>query len=142
MTSPNQYRGATIYGHVSDVTRAGRVRGQSEMTLNFDRIRLRNGRSYNFAGLVESVRMPDGEQIEVSREGEVQEDSQTERTVGRTAVGAVTGTVIGAIAGGSGAAKGAVLGGGLGAGSVLVQGRRNLNLRPGTSITIRAAAPR
>jgi len=142
VTSPNEYRGARIEGYVSQVQRSGRVRGTSEMTLNFDRIRL-NGRTYDFAGSVESARTTRGEQIDVDREGGVQEESQTERTVGRTTVGAVAGTVIGAIAGGgSGAAKGAIIGGGLGAGSVLAQGLRNLDLRAGTRMTIRASAPR
>ena len=40
---PAQYAGATIEGHVSNVHRSGRLSGRSEMTLNFDTIRLRNG---------------------------------------------------------------------------------------------------
>lgn len=143
VTSPARYRGATIYGHVSDVKRSGRVKGSSEMTLRFTRIRLRGGRTYDFAGAVESVRTPDGESVEVDSEGEVQEDSQTGRTAKRAGVGAVVGTVIGAIAGGGkGAAVGAVVGGGAGAGSVLVQGRRDLDLERGTRLVIRAGAPR
>jgi hypothetical protein len=141
--NPNQFRGAVIEGYVMDASRSGRMTGRSEITLNFDRIRMRNGRIYNFAGTIEDVRTTGGERVSVDREGSVREDSQTDRTVGRTAVGAVVGTIIGAVAGGgSGAAKGAVLGGGIGAGSVLVQGRNNLDLRNGTRMTIRASAPR
>ncbi len=143
VTSPNEYRSARIEGFVSQVQRSGRVRGRSEMTLNFDRIRLRNGQTYNFAGTVENARTAGGGQIDVDREGSVQEDSQTDRTVGRSVLGGAAGAVIGAIAGGgSGAATGAIVGGGLGAGSVLAQGRRNLDLRAGTRLTIRASAPR
>lgn len=142
--SPSQYRGATLYGHISNVERAGRVRGRSEMTLNFDRIRLRNGRTYRFAGTVETVRMANGERVEIDNEGGVNEDNnQTRRTAGRTAAGAGVGAVIGAIAGGgSGAAIGAAVGGGIGAGSSVIQGGDNLELSRGTIVTIRASAPR
>ena len=40
---PTQIEGATIEGHVSNVERSGRITGRSQMTLNFDTIRLRNG---------------------------------------------------------------------------------------------------
>jgi hypothetical protein len=143
VTSPREYRNATIYGYVSDARRSGRLSGRSEMTLNFDRIRLRDGRTYDFAGTIEDVRTTTGERFDVDREGAVQEDSQTGRAVGRAAAGAVAGTIIGTIAGGgSGAAKGAIIGGGIGVGSVLVQGRRDLDLSKNTLFVIRASSPR
>jgi hypothetical protein len=52
--SPGQYDGATIEGTVVSVNRGGRVSGRSEMTLDFDTIRTRDGRSYRFAGILES----------------------------------------------------------------------------------------
>lgn len=141
VTSPQQYRGAVIHGYVMEAKRSGRLTGTSEMVLNFDRIRFQN-RDYQFSGIVESVRTSAGDPVGVDREGVVTDSSQTDRTVGRTAVGAVAGTIIGAVAGGgSGAAKGAVIGGGLGAGSVLVQGRSNMDLRENAMMTIRAGAP-
>jgi outer membrane lipoprotein SlyB len=112
------------------------------MTLNFDTIRLRDGRSYRFAGIVEAVRTPGNETVRVDNEGAVREDDQTNKTVQRAAIGTALGAIIGAIAsGGKGAAIGAVLGAGAGAGSVYVQGREDLNLTTGTEVTIRASAP-
>lgn len=142
--SPSQYDGATIEGHVLKVNRSGRATGRAEMSLEFDRIQLRNGRTTNFAGYIESVRTPNGETIRVDNEGRVQEEgSQTGRTVKRTGIGAAIGAVIGAIAGGGkGAAIGAAVGAGAGAGSVFVQGRDDLDLQSGTEFTIRASAPR
>jgi hypothetical protein len=141
--SPSQFDGATIEGYVSNVNRSGRVSGRSEMTLNFDSIRLRNGSTYRFAGTVESVRTANGETIRVDNEGSVRDDNQTNRTIQRTAVGTAVGAIIGAIAGGGkGAAIGAVVGAGAGAGSVYVQGRDDLDLRNGTELTIRASSPR
>jgi hypothetical protein len=141
--SPSQYDGATIEGYVTNVNRSGRVTGRSEMTLNFDTIRLRNGRSHRFAGIVETVRTPGNETVRVDNEGAVREDDQTGRTVQRTAIGTALGAIIGAIAGGGkGAAIGAVVGAGAGAGSVYVQGRDDLDLTTGTEFTIRATGPR
>jgi hypothetical protein len=140
---PSTAAGATIEGHVTNVERSGRLTGRSQMTFNFDTIRLRNGRSYGFAGMVESVRTPSGDVIRVDNEGVVREDSQTSRTTQRTAIGTAVGAIIGAIAGGGkGAAIGAIIGAGGGAGSVYVQGRDDLELERGSEVTIRASAPR
>ena len=124
--SPGQYEGATIDGVVSSVERSGRVTGRSQMTLDFDTIRLRDGRSYRFAGILESVRTSDGEVVRIDNEGAVRDSNQTKQTETRTAIGTAVGAIIGAIAGGGkGAAIGAVIGAGAGAGSVYVQGRKN-----------------
>ena len=142
--SPAQYEGASIEGHVAQVNRSGRVAGRAEMSFEFDRIRLRDGRSANFAGIIESVRTTSGETVRVDNEGRAQDDaSQTGRTVTRAGIGAAIGAVIGAIAGGGkGAAIGAAVGAGAGAGTVIVQGRDDLDLLSGTEFRIRASAPR
>lgn len=140
--SPGQYDGATIEGHVTSVNRGGRVTGRSEMTLDFDTIRLRDGQSYRFAGILETVRTPEGEVVRVDNEGAVRESDQTNKTVTRTAIGTAVGAIIGAIAGGGkGAAIGAVIGAGAGAGSVYVQGRNDLELNTGTEVTVRSSGP-
>ncbi len=141
--SPGQYEGATIEGYLSNVNRGGRITGRSEATLNFENVRLREGRTYRFAGILESARTPNGEAVRVDNEGAVRESDQTNRTVTRTAIGTGLGAIIGAIAGGGkGAAIGAVIGAGAGAGSVYVQGRQDLELPTGTEITLRATGPR
>lgn len=141
--SPGQYDGATIEGSVVNVSRGGRISGRSEMTLDFDTIRMRDGRSYRFAGIMEQVRTPNGDVVRVDNEGAVRDSDQTKTTVTRTAIGTAVGALIGAIAGGGkGAAIGAVIGAGAGAGSVYVQGRNDLDLTAGTEVTIRATGPR
>jgi hypothetical protein len=140
---PALYEGATIDGYVSRIGRSGKISGRSEMTLNFREIRLRDGRSYRFAGLVESVRTNGEQSVRVDNEGDVQSGSQTKKTEERAAIGTGVGAIIGAIAGGGkGAAIGAIVGAGTGAGSVYAQGRQDLELRSGTEVTIRASAPR
>ena len=140
---PVQYEGAVIEGHVSNIQRSGRLTGRSQMTLNFDTIRLRNGGSYRFAGILESVRTAQGDLVRVDNEGAVRDTSQTTKTEQRAAIGTAVGAIIGAIAGGGkGAAIGAIVGAGGGAGSVYVQGREELDLGAGTELTIRASGPR
>jgi hypothetical protein len=141
--SPSQYEGATIDGVISSVERSGRVTGRSQITIDFDSIRLRDGRSYRFAGILEGVRTPDGDVVSIDNEGAVRDSNQTKQTVTRTAIGTAVGAIIGAIAGGGkDAAIGAVIGAGAGAGSVYVQGRDDLELDAGTEVTIRATGPR
>lgn len=142
--APRQYENAVIEGYVSNVERSGRVTGRAEMGFDFDRIRMPNGETYPFAGYVENIRTPDGEDVRVDNEGSIREDdSQTERTVTRTGIGAAVGALVGALAGGGkGAAIGAAIGAGTGAGSVFVQGRDDLDLRRGTEFTIHAVRPR
>ena len=77
--SPSQYEGAVIEGTVSSVNASGRVSGRADMALNFESIRMRNGRTYPFAGVIESVRTANGETIRVDTEGTVEEDSRTEK---------------------------------------------------------------
>jgi len=141
---PAQYRGAVIEGVVARSDRSGRVSGRADMTLDFERIRTRDGRTHNFVGTIENVLLPSGERVRVDREGNVKEDdSQTSRTVTRSAVGGAIGALIGAIAGGGkGAAIGAAVGAGAGAGSVFIEGRDDLELPSGAEIAVRASAPR
>jgi len=142
-SSPSSYEGAVISGLVSAVNESGRLTGRSGLSLNLQSIRLRDGRSYPFDGVIEGVRTPDGETVRVDREGTVDtEGSQTQKTVERGAIGAALGAIIGAIAGGGkGAAIGAVIGAGGGAGTVMVQGRDRLDLQRGTEVTIISGGP-
>lgn len=141
--SPGRFEGAFIEGHVSDVDRAGPFTGRADLKFNFERLRLRNGRSYDFAADIDSARTPDGDDVRVEEGRIEEEDSQTEQTITRTGIGAGLGAIIGAITGGGkGAAIGAAVGAGAGAGSVFITGRDDLELEPGTEFTLRALTPR
>jgi len=142
VTDPVEFQGAIIEGHVANIQRSGRLTGRSAMTMDFDRIRLSDGRSYRFAGLLESVSTTNGETVRVDTEGAIRDRSQTTTTEQRAAIGTAVGAIIGAIAGGGkGAAIGAILGAGAGAGSVYVEGQDALELYSGTEMVIRAGAP-
>jgi len=137
-----QYEGAVIEGTVGTVNQGGKLSGRSGMTLDFDTIRLRNGQTYRFAGILTSVRSLNGETVKVDNEGSAQGDNQTTQTVTRAGIGTAIGAIIGAIAGGGkGAAIGGVIGAVGGAGSVYVTGKDSLDLPTGTELTIRSSAP-
>jgi hypothetical protein len=138
-----QYEGAVIEGTVGSVNPGGRLTGRSSMSLNFDSIRLRNGQTYRFGGILTGVRTLNGDEIKVDNEGSAQGDNQTTQTVTRAGIGTAIGAIIGAIAGGGkGAAIGGIIGAAGGAGSVYVTGKDNLQLPQGTELTIRAGSPR
>ena len=140
--SPNEFRGATVEGYISGLTRSGQVSGRSQITFNFEKIILRNGQTYDFAGFLQSATDRNGKTVKVDAEGAARGDSQTTETVKRGGIGAGLGAIIGAIAGGGkGAAIGAIIGGSAGAGSVIVLGREDLELKQGSSITVQASSP-
>jgi hypothetical protein len=140
--TPDEYRGAVIEGYLSGINRSGKVTGRATLNFNFETIRLRDGRTYDFSGFVETIRNNGGDEIKVDNEGRAQGGNQTKQTATRGAVGAGLGALIGAIAGGGkGAAIGAIIGGGAGAGSVYIEGRDDLEINAGSEIYIRATAP-
>ena len=128
VTSPSQYRGAVIEGHIGSVASSGRVSGLANVSMEFDTIRLANGSSYRFAGIIDSVKAVNGDDVSVNNEGTVRDSNQTTKTVTRAGIGAVlflvefnirydTGFQLGLIAftaavlGGIGNLPGAMLGG-------------------------------
>lgn len=140
--SPNEFRGAIVEGHLTGIDRSGKVSGRSQITFNFDRIRLRDGQTYDFAGFLQNVTNENGKTVKVGTEGEAKSNSQTKETVKRGGIGAGIGAVIGAIAGGAkGAAIGAIIGGGAGAGSVILTGKEDLELGQGSTITVQSSSP-
>ena len=131
---------AVIEGHVTSAPNALGDRG--ELSLAFNQIRLRNGRSSDFAGIVENVRGPNGEPISFSGENVGSDSNQKEEAIQRGAIGAAVGALIGAIAGGGkGAAIGAAIGAGGGAATVLIGDQRSSDLPRGTEFTIRSRVP-
>jgi hypothetical protein len=140
--SPDEFRGAIIEGYISGVGRSGQVSGRSNVTFNFTRITLRDGKAYDFAGSVSTIKDAYGKDIKIDAEGTAKGDSQTRETAKRGGIGAGIGAVIGAIAGGGkGAAIGAIIGGGAGAGSVIAQGRDDLKIQQGSVMTVTSSSP-
>ena len=135
--SPSRYADATIEGRIAKINESGKLTGKTELSLTFDRIRLRNGRSGRMAAQVVKVYGEDSVK-EVDEEGNVKSGSRGKTTAVRTGGGAALGAIIGGIAGGGkGAAIGAAVGAGAGAASTAIQGSNKVKLESGTEILIR-----
>ncbi|MGH9416098.1 MAG: TrbI/VirB10 family protein [Terriglobales bacterium] len=137
--------GSTVEGTVASVRSSGGVSGESQLQLNFQRLRLPDGSSLPLRAEVSQVSPQQGVGSVITgtpsatNEGGVQQ-SQTRNTVGTAAAGGAVGALIGAIAGGG---KGAGIGGLVGAGLGVVLASRNgaLDLPAGTPIVIRLSSP-
>ena len=140
--TPDEYRGAVIEGYLTGVGRSGRVSGSSNVTFNFEKITMRDGKSYDFSGFLQNIKDQNGKSVKIDNEGTARGGSQTRETAKRGGIGAGLGAIIGAIAGGgTGAAVGAIIGGSVGAGSVIVQGRGDFQLLKGSMLTVQASSP-
>ncbi|MFN7931488.1 MAG: hypothetical protein U0Y68_26875 [Blastocatellia bacterium] len=141
LVEPLEFEGATIEGHIAKLKRSGKLTGQTELALEFDRIVFKDGTASDFRAQVERVYA--NEKVKtIDEEGNVQSGDTTKDTTIRSAGGAAIGAIIGAIGGGGkGAAIGAILGATVGAGSVYIQGK-DLILDPGTEIQVRTVGPK
>lgn len=135
-----EWQNAVIEGSVVNMPAA--MNDRSGLTIAFDQIRLRDGRTGNFDGTIDAIRGPNGESIAYDAEQVRSGNNQTERAVQRGAIGAALGAAIGAIAGGGkGAAIGAIVGGGGGAATVFIDPSNQSNLPRGTEFTIHTRTP-
>lgn len=142
VTSPDEFRGATVEGYISGVNRSGKIVGQSNLTFNFEKITLSDGKTYDFAGNLQGITDTTGKVVKIDNEGTIKGSSQTKQTVTRGGIGAGLGAIIGAIAGGGkGAAIGAIIGGGAGAGSAVITGRNDIQLLQGSTIAVQSSSP-
>ena len=129
--------GARVYGEITHVKRAGRVRGRAEMTLHFREIELVDGSRIPIDGTVVS--------IESRRKEEVKDDSGKLEAPGgkggdakKVGVAAGIGALIGVLTGGGGGAKvGGAIGALTGVAGVLTSRGSDLILPTETELTIR-----
>lgn len=132
---PVRFNEATVHGHIRSIVKSGKVKGRTTMNLNFDSIDLTNGKHGVMHGYITKVY---GSKGSADNEGGVQSESRGKQTVKRTGIGATAGAIIGGIAGGGkGAAIGLLLGGAGGAGSLAINGSKELKLESGTEMLVR-----
>jgi hypothetical protein len=137
MISPRAYRGAIITGHISSLDKSGRLKGKTELGLEFDRITLRDERSAPVRAELLEVRQNESLKA-VDEEGQVHSGSRGKQAIKRTAIGAAIGGVLGGLIGGRrGVAIGLIVGAGAGAGSLVFDGSKELRLEPGTEMLLR-----
>jgi type IV secretion system protein VirB10 len=129
--------GSQIYGTITHVKRAGRIRGRSEMNLRFDEIVLPSGSRFPLEATVVSVEEQAEEEVK-DEEGTIQGKStkgKDARKIGfTTGIGALIGVLTG---GGSGAKVGAAVGAIGGSAGVLATRGRDIVLPSGTELQIK-----
>ena len=132
---PSRFDEARLQGHVSSVKRSGTVQGRTSMNLAFDSIQLSDGRREPLHGYVTRVYGSDSGRAD--NEGGIESSSRGKQTLKRAGIGATVGAIVGGIAGGGkGAGIGLILGGAGGAGSLAVQGKKELKIESGTEMLV------
>ncbi|HET9531354.1 MAG TPA: peptidoglycan-binding protein [Blastocatellia bacterium] len=135
--TPSRFAGAVIQGRIARIEESGRVKGKTEMGLAFDSIQFRNGNTAPLEAELLEVRQSENVKV-VDEEGNIQSGSRGKQSIKRGAIGAAVGGVLGAlIGGGKGAIVGILVGGGAGAGSLIIDGSKELRLESGTEMMIR-----
>ena len=130
-------KGVEVRGSISQLARAGRIRGRARMNLHFKELRFRDGRVVPFdaqmASLVEprKRRLPD-------EEGTLVGPGEKGSDAGKVGASSAIGALIGMIGGGKeGVAVGAAAGAAVGAAGILVTRGRDIVIPAGTEIVIR-----
>lgn len=138
---PREFEGAIVGGRVADVGRAGKVKGRSQLQLDFDQIRLPNGDWADFSAQVVEVVDMGGEEVgEVDAEGGVRGRSARKDDITKVGASSGVGAIIGAIAGGGkGAAIGAIIGAGVGTAGVVTQRGKDIRFERGQQLLIRTS---
>ncbi|HWX53321.1 MAG TPA: hypothetical protein VN176_01890 [Verrucomicrobiae bacterium] len=127
--------GTYVKGRITEVKRAGRVKGRAEVLFNFDTMIFPGGYTVELPGSLEDI--PGATNQSVSdKEGTVKADSQKGKDAATVAKTAGGGAAIGAVAGQS--IKGAGIGGGIGAAvgiaEVLLTRGQDVHIEQGTAL--------
>jgi len=117
--------GTVFHGTVTEVERAGRVRGRSHLAFRFTEVSVDEQRDRVATN-------------SLSFEGEATKSEDATKVGAGAGIGAVIGGIVG---GGKGAAKGAAIGGAAGAGTVLATRGRDVELAAGSEVNATLASP-
>ncbi len=127
--------GSKVYGEVTLVKRAGRIRGRSEMTLKFREVELADGHRFPFDASVVSIEEQRDEKVE-GEEGTLEAPSGAGSDAKKIGAAAGIGALIGILAGG-GAKVGAAIGALTGTAGVLAVRGSDLILPVETELVVK-----
>lgn len=155
--APAEFRDAQAIGRIAKIKSSGRASGRAEFVLNFESIRMADGRSIKLSADVTQIigrahvkraeKTENGPleihttaDLQVDSEGRIKAPSLHLRDAATVASGAVVGAVAGAASGGAGAtAAGAAAGAGVGLLLVLLTKGPEVVLDSGTKIVLLTA---
>jgi hypothetical protein len=133
--NPTRFDEARLNGHISSIQKSGKIKGRTSMNLAFDSVELRDGRRGVMHGYVTRVYGEGSGRAD--NEGGVESGSRGKQTAKRAGIGATVGAIVGGIAGGGkGAAIGLIIGGAGGAGSLAINGSKELKIESGTEMLV------
>jgi type IV secretory pathway VirB10-like protein len=126
--------GTYVQGKISQVQRAGRIKGRAEVLMHFTTLIYPSGYTVVLPGSVENV--PGAEKTSMKgNEGTIRADSQKGEKIGTVASTAGTGAVVGGLSrGGKGALIGAGIGGGVGSVIAMLTRNNEVKLDAGTTL--------
>ena len=130
-------KGVEVRGSISQLVRAGRIRGRARMNLHFKELRFRDGRVVPMDAQMASLVEPRKRSVP-DEEGTLEEPGEKGRDAGKVGTSSAIGALIGLIGGGKeGVAVGAAAGAAVGAAGILVTRGRDIVIPVGTEIVIR-----
>ena len=126
--------GTYVQGEITNVQRAGRVKGRAEVMMHFSTLIFPNGYTVSLPGAVDNVPGAEGGEVK-SKEGKIEHEGEKGKDVGTIATTTTSGTLIGAVAGGAkGAGIGAAAGGVTGLAIALLTRGSDVRLDAGTAV--------
>lgn len=141
VTAPSEIAGATIEGRVRKITKPGRLKQRSELSLSFDRIVLSDSRWSNFSAVLTEVYAVKGDNVKrVDVEGTAIGQNSYKQDAIRIGAPTGAGMLIGGIVGGPvGVAVGAGVGAAFGVGAVVVQRGKHIRLNRNQQLRVKTA---
>jgi hypothetical protein len=141
VVSPTELSGAVIEGRINKITKPGRLKRRSELSMSFDRIIISENRWGNFAGTLTEVLPVKGDNVRlVDEEGTAVSKSTVKPDVIKVGAATGTGATIGAVTGGPvGAAVGAGVGAAFGVGAVVIDRGKDIRLNVNQQLRVKSA---
>ncbi len=129
--------GTQLYGRITHLKRAGRIRGRAQMSLRFDELRFLDGRNIGFEATLVGIDQRSNEKLK-DEEGTIEASATKGEDMGKVGKTSAVGALIGVMAGGkTGSGVGALGGAAVGLGRVLLTRGKDAQLETRTRLRIR-----
>ena len=129
--------GTQLYGRITHLKRAGRIRGRAQMSLRFDELRFLDGRNIGFEATLVGIDQRSNEKLK-DEEGTIEASATKGEDLGKIGKTSAVGALIGVMTGGkTGSGVGALGGAAVGLGRVLLTRGKNAQLETRTRLRIR-----
>ena len=129
--------GTQLYGRITHLKRAGRIRGRAQMSLRFDELRFLDGRNIGLEATLVGIDQRSNEKLK-DEEGTIEANATKGEDLGKIGKTSAVGALIGVMAGGkTGSGVGALTGAAVGLGRVLLTRGKDAQLETRTRLRIR-----